>query len=333
MRHEHVNDQIPTRRLLVIFNPAAGLRRRQRLEAVLVRLRARGCRVELCETTGPGDAERFAAAADPERYDALVVAGGDGTVNEAINGLADTPLPLAILPLGTANVLAAEIGLALDPDSVAAAIAHGRPQPITLGAANGRRFILMAGAGFDAHVVATVSTPVKRWLGKGAYVLAMLLQLWRYGFPRYQVSIDGAPHTAGSVLIANARFYAGRFVAAPAADLRSPSFEVCLFERTGRLAAIGYALALVTGRLPRLATYRMLPAERIQIEGHTGEPVQADGDVIATLTTRIEALPSALALIYPPGQEHAQPRSTVTPVTPRPAAAETLKPAASEAPN
>ena len=104
----------------------------------------------------------------------MVVAGGDGTVNETINGLARSGLPLALIPLGTANVLAAEIGLQTDPAAVARCVAFGQPRPIALGAANGRRFILMAGAGFDANVVAGVSVPMKRWLGKGAYILSSL---------------------------------------------------------------------------------------------------------------------------------------------------------------
>ena len=300
-RYERVTERPPARRLLIIFNPASGWRRRRRFEAVLARLRDRGCLAHVQETTGRGDAERWAAAADPGRYDLLVVAGGDGTVNEAINGLAGSRLPLAVLALGTANVLAAELGLGAGPDAIARTIAEGVARPVTVGTANGRRFILMAGAGFDAQVVATVNLKVKRWLGQAAYVLAILRQLSTYRFPSYRVTVDGAAHEAASVLVANGHFYGGRFVVAPAADLESPTFEVGLFERSGRLAAIGYALALALGLLPRLGSYRILQARRVEIEGPAGEPVQADGDIIARLPVRIEALPAALELIFPPG--------------------------------
>ena len=114
------------------------------------------------------------------------------------------------------------------------------------------------------------------------------------------MAIEGEVREAGSILIANARFYGGRFVAAPRANLQSPTFEVCLFERSGRLAAIGYALALLTGVLPRLASYRIVQAGWVHIEGVPGEPVQADGDIIATLPARIEVLPGALELVFPP---------------------------------
>jgi diacylglycerol kinase (ATP) len=289
---------------MIIFNPTSGWRRRRRFEAALSRLRARGCEVRVYETRAPGDAERLAAAADPALYDALVVAGGDGTVNEAINGLGDRRLPLAILPLGTANVLAAELGLGAGLDGIAETIAEGVARPVTLGSANGRRFLLMAGAGFDAQVVATVNLKLKRCLGKAAYGLAILRQLLVYGFPTYRVVLDGRPRRAASVLVANARFYGGRFVAAPAAGLQTPTFEVGLFERSGRAAAVGYALALFLGFLPRLKSYRILAARRIEIEGPAGEPVQADGDVIARLPVRVELLPAAVELIFPRGRKH-----------------------------
>ncbi|MGH8545632.1 MAG: diacylglycerol/lipid kinase family protein, partial [Gammaproteobacteria bacterium] len=224
----------------------------------------------------------------------------DGTVNETINGLARSGLPLALIPLGTANVLAAEIGLRTDPATVARCVALGQPRPIALGAADGRRFILMAGAGFDANVVAGVSGPMKRWLGKGAYVLAALRQLLGAGLPVYEVRTDNTVHHAASVIVANARHYGGRFVCAPEASLESDTLQVCLFERGGRLAAIGYGLALVTGRLPDLASYRLIEARRIELRGRPGEPLQGDGDIIGQLDVAIEVLPRALDLIYPP---------------------------------
>ena len=288
------------RRLLIIFNPAAGWRRRRRHAPGLAQLRQHGCAVVQRETEAPGDAERFAAEVDPGAFDLVVAAGGDGTVNETINGLARSGLPLALIPLGTANVLAAEIGLGTDPAAVARCVALGQPRPIALGAANGRRFILMAGAGFDAHVVADVSVPMKRWLGKGAYILSTLRQLLVFEFPSYDVLTDNKVQRAASVIVTNARYYGGRFVCAPEASLESDTLQVCLFERGGRLATLGYALALFSGRLPRLSSYRLIEAHRIEVRGRPGEPVQVDGDGIGQLNVAIEVLPQALDLVFPP---------------------------------
>jgi diacylglycerol kinase (ATP) len=298
-----VTSETAARRLLIILNPAAGWRRRQRLAPVLAHLREHGCAFVLRETERAGDAERFAAEVDPGEFDLVVAAGGDGTVNETINGLARSGLPLALIPLGTANVLAAEIGLRTDPAAVARCVALGEARPIALGAANGRRFILMAGAGFDAHVVAGVSVPMKRWLGKGAYVLSTLRQLLVFDFPSYEVLADNAIQHAASVIVTNARYYGGRFVCAPGACLESETLQVCLFERGGRLAAIGYALALFSGRLPAVSSYRLIEARRIEVRGRPGEPIQVDGDGIGQLNAAIEVLPRALDLVFPPGPD------------------------------
>jgi YegS/Rv2252/BmrU family lipid kinase len=290
------------RRLLIIFNPTAGWRRRRRLAAVLRLLRARGCALTMRPNPGPGDATRLAAEAVPERYDVVVAAGGDGTINEIINGLPEDAPALALIPLGTANVLAAERGLRGDPESIALTVASGQPGPVTLGAVNGRRFALMAGVGFDAHVVQTVDLRLKRWLGRAAYGVAIVRQLLVFGFPHYRVETDQGAWQAASVLVANARFYGGRFVCAPAASLTSPTLQVCLFERRGRLAAVGYALAMFAGFLPKLASYRTLPARRVEISGPLGDPIQVDGDIAAHLDAVIEVLPAALVLMYPPRQ-------------------------------
>ncbi|WP_119462162.1 diacylglycerol/lipid kinase family protein [Rhodospirillaceae bacterium SYSU D60014] len=293
-------------RLLVIFNPKAGWRRRRRLQAVLDRLRRQGCRITVRETTAPGDAESLARMADGAggSYDVIVAAGGDGTINEVVNGLATAagdvpPPPLAILPLGTANVLAAEIGLDPKPSAVADGIAAGPALPVAVGRANGRYFTMMAGVGFDAHVVAGVSLRLKRLIGKGAYLVETLRQLRRFPFHRYAVTIDDIHFDAASVIVAKCHFYGGRFICAPLARLDAPDFQVCLFLKSGRWNAIRYAVALALGRLHRLPDYRIIQGKRIIITGPEGDPVQGDGDIIARLPVAIELSPRHLTLVMP----------------------------------
>ena len=125
-------------------------------------------------------------------------------------------------------------------------------------------------------------------------------QLLVFAFPTYEVLIDNVVQHAASVIVTNARYYGGRFVCAPDASLESNTLQVCLFERAGRRAAVGYALALFTGTLPKLSSYRVIEARRVEIRGRPGEPLQGDGDIIGQLNTAIEVLPNALDLIYPP---------------------------------
>jgi YegS/Rv2252/BmrU family lipid kinase len=291
------------RHALVIFNPTAGWRRRRRLDTTLRLLREAGVVCELAETRGRGDAEALAReAADAARPPSLVIAaGGDGTINEVANGLIAglAPPPLAILPLGTANVLAAEIDLATTPEAVAAAILGRRCLDMPVARANNRAFLLMAGAGFDAHVVEGVRPAVKRLLGKGAYVLETGCQMLRFRFPRYRVTVDGVEYHAASVVVARGRFYGGRHLAAPDARLDADGFQVCLFERGGRLAVLRYGAALLFGRLPKAAGYRIVPGRHVTVEGPAGDPVQADGDIIARLPVRIDLAPRRLSLVVP----------------------------------
>jgi diacylglycerol kinase (ATP) len=287
--------------LLVVYNPIAGRRRRRFLSRVLEALEARAASVRLEPTQARGDAEALARAAAATGAARLVVAGGDGTINEALNGLCGSSVALGIVPLGTANVLAAELGIGMSAKNVAAAIMDGRPRSVTLGTVNGRRFSMMAGVGFDAHVVRDVSSKLKRALGKGAYVLETLRQLVVYSSKFYDVRVDGVPMRAASLLICNGHYYGGQFVAAPQARLESPELQVVLFQRAGRFATIRYALALATGRLPTRPDVRILAAQTIEIDGPVGEPVQGDGDVIAHLPAKFEALRAAAILVGPPG--------------------------------
>jgi YegS/Rv2252/BmrU family lipid kinase len=305
---------VPARRLLIIHNPVAGRRRRGFMGHVVDALRQGGADVAVVETTGPRDAERLAGLAasgaltDGRIPDAVVASGGDGTINEVVNGLLAAPTlsppALGLIPLGTANVLAAELDVPSGVAELARTLAGAVPRTIHAGRANGRLFTMMAGVGLDAHVVEGVDPRVKRRIGKGAYVLESLAQIARWPSPRYRVITEDAAghrreHEAASCIVAKGHFYGGRFVCAPDARLDESGFQVCLFEDGGRLAALGYGTALVTGRLARQAAqggkeakgglgYRVVPAVRVRIEGPVGDPVQGDGDTVARLPVDME---------------------------------------------
>ncbi len=290
------------KRILAIYNPTAGRRRRRRATRTFDLLRAAGASLAIRETAGRGDAEAFARDATIADWDVLVAAGGDGTINEAINGLTDRAPPLAILPLGTANVLALEIGLGLGARAAAATILEGRPTEIHLGQAGERKFVMMAGCGFDAEVVAAVDTGLKRRIGKAAYVLQTIRQSWRYRFPGFQVTADGQSRRATSVIVANGRRYAGRFTLAPAARLTEPVLYACLFTRPGAWHVLRYGWGLMAGRLDKFPDVEILAASAILIEGRPGDPLQSDGDIIAGLPVTIRPAKRPITLLFPPPQ-------------------------------
>ena len=278
----------PARRLLVIHNPTAGgWRRKTRFDRALAELARHGCRVEVRATAARGDAERMARAARAEEFDLVVAAGGDGTINVVVNGLVHSGLPLGVIPLGTANVFASEIGLPTGIQAAASFAARAPIVPVHVGHANGRCFSLMAGAGFDALVVAGVDGRLKRLCGKCAYVTESLFRMTAWRSKPYAVTVDGKRHAAASVIIAKGRYYAGRYVVAPSASLSSPSFQVVLFRKGGRLAVMRYGLALLLDIVPRLPDVDIVEGQSIEIEGPSGEPVQGDGDIVASLPLRV----------------------------------------------
>lgn len=294
---------VDQRRFLVIHNPTAGRRRRRRLDVVLHLLAEAGCRIDLAPTSRRGDAEEFAAAAGA--VDAVVAAGGDGTINEVANGLlrrqaaGQAPIPLGIVPLGTANVLAAEIGLATDPDSVVRTLLHGAPRAIHPGLVNDRYFLCMAGAGLDAFVVQDVDLRLKWLLGKPAYAFQTVKRLLQPQERCYTVTVDGVAHQAAQVILAKGRFYAGTFIIAGAARLTEPLLYACLFHRAGRWPALRYIAAVLLGFSHRLSDVSILPAHKVQIDGTAGHPVQGDGDCIALLPADVSVSATGLPVLYP----------------------------------
>ncbi|WP_255448484.1 diacylglycerol kinase family protein [Telmatospirillum sp. J64-1] len=289
------------RRVLVVFNPTAGRRRRKRLDAVLAGLTRRGCRVTLRETTCAGDAERIGRTVSTADFDVVAAAGGDGTVNELANGLAQAEgavPPLAVIPLGTANVLAAEIGLD-NPEDIAETIAFGHAMAMRPGMVNGRRFLLMAGIGFDSWVVGKLRPRLKRLTGKLAYVAEALVQSLRYPFPNFRVTVDGREYRARGVVACKGRLYGGRFILAPRARLDQPSFEICLLAGGGVLDQIRYGIALALGRLSKLPDVTVVTGREVVVECDSALPIQCDGDILTALPANIVLADKPLSLLMP----------------------------------
>jgi len=297
------------RRLLVIFNPIAGRGARAKLARALLALERLGVAVTVRETTAPGDAEAFARDARLDDFDGMAIAGGDGTLNEAVNGLEDVGLPIAVFPFGTENVLAREIGLTRHPERAAEIAARGPARPISVGEvvfedrSPVRRFLLMTGVGFDAEVVSGLDLDLKRRIGKLAFVWSILLRLWRYRPVEYDVVIEGAAgssrHCAASAIASKARFYAGPFVLAPAAGLADRSFQLALFKRGGRGAALGCLLALAGGFLHRLRQVEIATVTAARFSRPAGAPVQIDGDSLGRLPITVRIADRPLLLVYP----------------------------------
>jgi diacylglycerol kinase (ATP) len=263
-------------------------------------------------TQAAGDATRLAREALRGGAERVVAIGGDGTINEVINGLSLRPgggPPLAVVPLGTANVLAHELGMSFSAAAIARTVMSGRllsMQPGEVSAAGAvRRFSLMAGTGFDARVVAGVTSPLKRRWGKGAYVWRSLVEAWHYCPVRYAVEIDGVAYQAASVIVSRGRFYAGPYVVAPAAALAEPTLHVCLFERWGRWQPLRFGAALVLGRLAQMGGYRVITGSEVRLSVHSeagerrGHPVQIDGDDALTLPIAVAVGSGTVRLLLP----------------------------------
>jgi diacylglycerol kinase (ATP) len=289
-------------RAALIFNPAARRMQAERgrlLQRVLSGLTTEGLQVQVTPTSGPGDATRLAREAVAARCDVLVACGGDGTVNEVVGGLAGSDVPLLVIPGGTSNVLAREIGLSRDLLAGAGLLHKGAIRRISLGRAGDRRFVLMAGIGVDAGIVAASDSRIKRFLGEGAFWLAGFQQLAKYHFSPFDLVVDGKSYRGTFALISKVKNYGGPFQLTPQANLFSNQFAICLFQSEVRWRYLHYLSRVARGKHMSLPDVLMLKGRTIEAAGSTKIHVQVDGELLGTLPQTISIQDNALSLIVP----------------------------------
>ncbi len=289
------------RRIKLIANPVAGGEAMAKIHLAQSCLAGRGDHVELYLTGARGDASRAAASAKNEQVDLIVVAGGDGTLNEVINGLAPSPIPLAFVPLGTTNVFALEAGIPFDVAGACRVALEGTATPVCLGAAGETRFLLMAGLGFDAEVVHKVDLKLKRAIGKGAYLLSALKVLADHPPAPLEVKReDGKVLQGYGVIIGNGRFYGGRFSLTPNASLTEKTLDVCLLSRPGRWHLLHCLVRMVLHQSLAPAGAMLFKASEVSVSGENVF-VQIDGDAHGRLPMTFRACPDELVMVLPSG--------------------------------
>jgi len=308
-------------RVWVIANPTAGGHRRQkRLNAAISFLQSNLPISVVRQTQCRGDAERWARESVANKVALLIGSGGDGTVNEIANGLAGSDVALGILPAGTSNVVACELGIPRDPVEAARGILGGQVERLHLGCAeysplanvspdvNGvtgeratRYFLFAAGLGFDACVCHRVHRKLRRWGRKATFFFDGLCLLTRYRSPRLHVTLDGgAPTVCCELIVSKASSYAGRFCLAPEASLRKPDLDARLFLRPGRWNLLRYAWGIVRSRITIYSDVLCRKAQSIEVAADGVVYLQLDGDTVGRAPVRFTVRRDALSVVVPP---------------------------------
>ena len=286
----------------IIYNPAAGGGRRAAIGATVERgLARRGLDTHLHSTEHPGDAATLACAF-AGTADIVVAVGGDGTVNEIANGLACSTTLLGIVPAGTVNVLALELGLPFRVERACDVIARGRTRALDLGRANGRRFILMTGIGVDALTVRYVDPRAKRRFKELAF-LSTGLRVGLAAAPTpFLVRANGEEHTATFAVASNSRHYAGRLGMTSSADPTDGVLDLLMFTGRSRASLAAFWLGVPSGLHTRHPDTVFVRTERAEITPLQEEDViwfQTDGELAGRLPAIIEVEPHALNVLVP----------------------------------
>ena len=300
---------------LMIHNPNAGnggSGRRWLLDQARHIFASRGIDADLAETTGPGHATEIAARAAAENRGLVIACGGDGTLNEIVNGLATHQnghrVPLALLPGGTANILAKELDLPWDIPKAAEKLVHGTVKEIALGLATPleqpekkKYFLSVAGAGPDGMIVYSVSLGLKSHVGILAYWWEGLREVFRYKFPHFRVTSGGHRINASLVIVGRTQNYGGPFKITTEADLFEDRFEILTLATQSGLRYLSYLPSLWLNKLRGTPGVEFFKSDSLLCEPLDAHPVyaQIDGEPLARLPLEFRIVPRALKLLIP----------------------------------
>jgi diacylglycerol kinase (ATP) len=259
-------------------------------------LRSYGINAEISPTKEAGHATQLAKECVSDGYDLIVAAGGDGTINEIINGIAGTNVTLGVIPLGTANVFGIEMKLPVEIKAACQVIASGNIQTIDLGKANNRYFVCMAGVGFDAHVLKEADSKLKKIYGALAYGFVGFTQVFTYKFRQIVIKIDDQPvHRKGYfVVIGNGKYYGGDMMFTSKADLTDGYLDVCIFKYRNLFSILNYLFGFHHGNIDKHLDVEYFQCKKVFILKNGKHPVHVDAEYLCEAPVEIEVCPASL---------------------------------------
>ncbi|TMB67203.1 MAG: diacylglycerol kinase family lipid kinase [Chloroflexi bacterium] len=287
---------------VVIVNPAAhNATKRKALSVANMWLREQGWKAEWAETSGAGDATTMSAKAAELRVPLVFVCGGDGTLNEAVNGLAGSDTAVSVIPAGTVNLWAREVGLLKKPSEAVRLAIAGVRRRVDLGRVGSRYFLSMASFGIDAAVVHLVPHRVKGRVGAAAYALSAARQAMTYQGSRVTLSLDGEERSARALMIVagNTREYAGLTKVTPDAVVDDGLLDICVYEGGARWDIIRLAALTLLKRHRRSKRVDYRRARHLTIASEPPLLVQLDGEALPESPTEVSVAAGALSVMTP----------------------------------
>jgi YegS/Rv2252/BmrU family lipid kinase len=284
--------------IVVILNPTAGNPETLRAWQERVESVTRGCSIRV--TSHPGQAEALARRAVEEGFARIVAGGGDGTVSQVANGLAGSNAALGLLPFGTVNVFAMELGLPLYNLKLCWDIINGtNMRLVDLPSANGKYFVQLGGVGLDAQVVKETSLALKRSFGPLSYLISAA-QIAARQPPRLFIESDDSSVREGSfVLIGNGRLYGGPFPFFKQAVMDDGLFDVVVFKRLGYLEIIKYLQDVVFSSEIRVPEVEYFQTRRLRVTSEQDVPLELDGELAGNCPVDFQIQNKLLRVLAP----------------------------------
>ena len=285
------------KKICIIFNPKAGSSKLAKLNKIIAELNKNNI-VTLFETTAAGDATNIART-ESAHFDIVVAAGGDGTINEVVNGI-NPNTPLAIIPMGTANIVAIEAGISNNSKAICAAINQGKTKRAYVSTINNKKFILMAGIGYDAQVVTNINPKLKKIFGKLIFALEGFKQFFKLKEFTITIKTNHQTYNANWVLITNAKHYAGSHSITTSTNIFDEHLVCYIFPDLNKLNFLYYLfLILLFGDLSKSDKIITVRSTSFEITSSTATPVQCDGELFGQLPVLIKNNKECVNLLIP----------------------------------